>query len=576
MKSCCCPVKIEKGSKGNEGPVGSRGPLGYPGIMGVRGLKGEPGCMGNKGEPGIIGLKGQKGSAGLDGNSGIKGVAGEAGIGITDIQSMDNTLEITYGANDYTVTVGNVKGCDGKQGIPGNAAAKGDLGPRGLTGLKGDDGSSAYVIPNLNYLSLERSPSLFYKNYFEKYDFFSSISTSWSNMTNRNLQFKTTMAINKDYIKNFYLDLDIEDKKKIIKLLLVSYQTNYKKFVYHSPGVMYCNTYLNSMLVTDPATGMYKLKMGGAYTLGNRTSNLNFIISDYLNNFETFDFEAYFNSASLVDNIIEDTLIVPYNHYFTNLPTYVPTTPPTPSTNIDDYVKQNNNIIAMSNTFLVNIRHIPTHSMGPNSITDDKLEFLQNFTGKHRKLERGMLILEIVNPNDNYKVKDVAGDFGISSLSLDKNQAPFYILIVNYFNYQTGYFTTLDIDLQTPKIYENYSFIGCITKGFKIKGYFDFVNEKIRMSMFFNPIVDIGISPIYCGNLPDDQEDGFDYLKDYITGSNVPLACYYNNNNVLFEFIDNLTETTICSNYLKAISGLYDVDTWSPNLYHLTGMNSNN
>ena len=94
--------------------------------------------------------------------------------------------------------------------------------------------------------------------------------------------------------------------------------------------------------------------------------------------------------------------------------------------------------------------------------------------------------------------------------------------------------------------------------------------------MFFNPIVDIGISPIYCGNLPDDQEDGFDYLKDYITGSNVQLAFYYNYDNVLFEFIDNLTETTIDSNYLKAISGLYDFDTITLNLYHLTGMISNN
>jgi len=569
MKSCSCPVKVEKGSKGNEGPMGPRGPLGYPGVMGMRGLKGEPGMLGNKGEPGIIGLKGHKGSSGSDGNSGIKGESGTSGIGITDIQAMGNTLEITYGSGDITVTVDDVKGvkgCEGIQGIPGTASAKGDLGPRGLTGLKGDDGSAAYVIPNLNYLSLERSPSLFYKNYFEKYDFFSSISTSWSNMTNRNLQFKTTMAINKDYIKNFYLDLDIEDKKKIIKLLLVSYQTNYKKFVSHSPGVIYCNTYLDSKLVTDPATGIYKLKMGIAYTLGNRTSDLNFIISDYLNDFETFDFEAYFDSASLVDNIIDDTLIVPYNHYLTTFPT----PPPPPSADINDYVKQNSNYIAMSNIFLVNIRHINS------SITDDKLEFLQNFTGKHRKLERGMLILEIVNPNSNYKVKDVAGDFGISSLGLDEDQAPFYVLIVNYFNNQTGYFTTLDIDLQTPKIYENYSFIGCITKGFKIKGYFDFVNEKIRMSMFFNPIVDIGISPIYCGNLPDDQEDGFDYLKDYITGSNVQLAFYYNHDNVLFEFIDNLTETTIDSNYLKAISGLYDFDTITPNLYHLTGMISNN
>ena len=38
----------------------------------------------------------------------------------------------------------------------------------------------------------------------------------------------------------------------------------------------------------------------------------------------------------------------------------------------------------------------------------------------------------------------------------------------------------------------------------------------------------------------------------------------------------SLTETTIDSNYLKAISGLYDFDTITLNLYHLTGMISNN
>ncbi len=566
MKSCSCQTKNRKGDKGEIGEPGPRGPIGYTGVMGLRGFKGESGCKGLKGETGILGKKGEKGNSGLDGNSGIKGNTGDSGIGITNIESEGQTLQITYGSNDFTITVDNVKGskgCPGEQGIPGNAALKGDTGPRGLTGNKGEPGNFTYVLPNIDYISIEKSPCFFIKEYFTKYNFYPSISNSWTNITNKNLLFDTNMAINKDYIKNFYSDLDLIKKEKIIKLLLVTYQENYKKYYSIFP---YCNTYLDSFLTKEGNTNICKVKLFNNHYLGGRNSNLNFNLSDYIDNFEEFDFIEYYESQSMT-NIINDSIFVPFDNYYrNNIDTSF-----TPG-DVTDYIRQNKNIIAISNTFLINIRHLS------DDISNDKLAFFQNFTGKHRKLERGMLIIEFVNPNSNCTVSNLAPDMGINSLGSDNSLSPTFILIVNYFNSQTGYFSTLNIDLQTPKLYELYPVLGCINKSFGLKGYIDFNNLNIRMSMFFEPIEDIGLNSTYCGNLPEDQQGGMDYIKDPVTNLNVPIGNYYGNNNILFEFLENLQESTYDSNYLKAITGLYDIDTITSSFlqYYLTGMISNN
>ena len=566
MKSCSCSTNFQKGDKGEIGQPGPRGPIGYTGVMGLRGFTGSNGDKGLKGEPGIIGKKGEKGNSGLDGNSGIKGETGSSGIGITNISSMNDSLEITYGSNDYTITVSNVKGvkgCQGDQGIPGTAANKGDTGPRGLTGIKGEPGSFSYMLPNITYLSIEKSPSFFCKDYFTKYNFYPTISSSWLNLTNRNLLFTNNMAINKDYIKNFYIDLDIDKKEKIIKLLLVCYQENYKK---HYGSFQYCNTYLDSILVKESDSNICKIKLFNTYYLGGRSSDLSFNLGEYIDNFEEFDFLQYFESESMI-NIINDSIIVPFGNYYRNNINNSFTPGP-----VTDYIRQNKNMIAISNTFLVNIRHIS------DDISDDKLEFYQNFTGKHRKLEKGMLIIEFVNPNSNCTVSNLASSMGINTLGNDDSLSPTFIFIVNYFNHQTGYFSTLDLHLQTPKLYENFPIIGILNKSLSLKGYFDFDNMNIRMSMFFNPVEDIGINSIYCGNLPEDQENGIDYIKDPITNLNVPIVNYYGNNNILFEFLENLNESSYDSNYLKAITGLYDIDTITTGFlqYYLTGMISNN
>ena len=566
MKSCSYSNKSQKGDKGEIGEPGPRGPIGYTGVMGLRGFPGSSGEKGLKGEPGIIGKKGEKGNPGLDGNSGIKGNTGNSGIGITNITSVSDTLEITYGDNNYTITVSNVKGvkgCQGEQGIPGNAANKGDTGPRGLTGIKGEPGSFSYVLPNIDYVSLEKSPSFYCKDYFLKYNFYPSISNSWNNLTGRNLLFTSNMAINKDYIKNFYLDLELSKKEKLIKLLLVSYQENYKK---HYGTFQYCNSYLDSILVKESDSSICKLKLFNTYYLGGRSSDLSFNLNDYIDNFEDFDFLQYYESESLT-NIINDSIIVPFGNYYRN--NIDNSFSPGPVT---DYIRQNKNMIAISSTNLINIRHIS------DDISDDKLKFYQNFTGKHRKLERGMLIIEFVNPNSNCSISNLASGMGINTLGDDNSLSPKFILIVNYFNHQTGYFSTLDINLQTMKLYEDFPIIGILNKSFSLKGYIDFNNQNIKMSMFFNPIEDIGINSIYCGNLPEDQANGIDYIKDPITNFNVPIANYYGTNNILFEFLENLDESTYDSNYLKAITGLYDIDTITTGFlqYYLTGMISNN
>ena len=528
MKSCSYSNKSQKGDKGEIGEPGPRGPIGYTGVMGLRGFPGSSGEKGLKGEPGIIGKKGEKGNPGLDGNSGIKGNTGNSGIGITNITSVSDTLEITYGDNNYTITVSNVKGvkgCQGEQGIPGNAANKGDTGPRGLTGIKGEPGSFSYVLPNIDYVSLEKSPSFYCKDYFLKYNFYPSISNSWNNLTGRNLLFTSNMAINKDYIKNFYLDLELSKKEKLIKLLLVSYQENYKK---HYGTFQYCNSYLDSILVKESDSSICKLKLFNTYYLGGRSSDLSFNLNDYIDNFEDFDFLQYYESESLT-NIINDSIIVPFGNYYRN--NIDNSFSPGPVT---DYIRQNKNMIAISSTNLINIRHIS------DDISDDKLKFYQNFTGKHRKLERGMLIIEFVNPNSNCSISNLASGMGINTLGDDNSLSPKFILIVNYFNHQTGYFSTLDINLQTMKLYEDFPIIGILNKSFSLKGYIDFNNQNIKMSMFFNPIEDIGINSIYCGNLPEDQANGIDYIKDPITNFNVPIANYYGTNNILFEFLDLL------------------------------------
>ena len=215
--SCGCNKIVLKGCKGDEGPVGPRGPIGYPGVMGLRGLKGDSGHIGEKGQPGLTGAKGEKGRPGIDGNSGIKGESGLPGVGITNIVSNGNDLELTYGANNYTITVSNVKGekgIKGCKGEPGNVEFKGDQGPIGPIGEKGDPGNFSFIVPNNDYIPLERTPSLLNTNMFFKYDFYNNIQTQWQSMTNTNLIFRTHMAINKDYIKNFYCDLDLQKKKK--------------------------------------------------------------------------------------------------------------------------------------------------------------------------------------------------------------------------------------------------------------------------------------------------------------------------------------------------------------------------
>ena len=564
--SCGCNKIVLKGCKGDEGPVGPRGPIGYPGVMGLRGIKGDEGVTGEKGQPGLTGAKGEKGRPGIDGNSGIKGEPGLPGVGITSIVSNGNDLELTYGSNNYTITVSNVKGekgIKGCKGEPGNVAFKGDQGPIGPIGDKGDPGNFSFIIPNNDYVPIERTPSLLATNIFYKYDFYNAIQTQWQSMTNTNLIFQTHMAINKDYIKNFYCDLDINKKEKLIKIFLVSFQENYKKFL-NTSTYLYCNSYLDNILVQDPNTNIYKLKDLTNHYLGGRLSDLSFNIDDYIIDYQNIDFSEYFDTNDIIEMIF-NSIVVPFNNYYINNvdPTFV-------SGPVNSYVRENNNFIALSVNFLVNIRHIDLN------ISDDRLKFYQHFAGKFRKLEKGMLILEFVNPNTAVTIGNVASELGITSLINDDTRAPMYVLIINSYSPQTGYFTTLDTYLQNTVLIENNPILNLLCKSFSIKGYFDFPNEQIRMSMFFHGIEDIGIPPIYCGNLLEDQENGIQYSNDYITNLPVPITNYYGTNNVLFEFLENINTPVIDSNYLKAISGIYKLSTITTNIYYLTGMISNN
>lgn len=108
------------GAPGERGLDGERGPQGDRGLDGANGADGMPGPKGENGERGADGAPGRDGA---DGKNGLHGERGADGVGFS------SAIIDTRGALILTMTdgsirdVGVVKGADGKDAAPHEAAA---------------------------------------------------------------------------------------------------------------------------------------------------------------------------------------------------------------------------------------------------------------------------------------------------------------------------------------------------------------------------------------------------------------------------------------------------------------------
>lgn len=110
-------IIIQKGPRGDRGPMGSRGGPGPAGSRGVSGAQGIPGPVGPAGPAGKNGAPGAIGPTGKTGPTGAPGPAGPAGD----------------------------TGPQGEPGIPGTPGAQGPIGPTGPPGPSAAPGADSTV-----------------------------------------------------------------------------------------------------------------------------------------------------------------------------------------------------------------------------------------------------------------------------------------------------------------------------------------------------------------------------------------------------------------------------------------------
>jgi collagen triple helix repeat protein len=139
-----------QGPKGNTGSSGPAGPQGPSGATGSQGPKGDTGTTGPQGPTGATGTQGPKGDTGATGPQGPQGPQGAPGVTFKGPYDSNQT----YIANDAVGYQGSTYIATGSttDNAPLNSdgtlnsywalvAAKGDTGPQGIQGPKGDTGA---------------------------------------------------------------------------------------------------------------------------------------------------------------------------------------------------------------------------------------------------------------------------------------------------------------------------------------------------------------------------------------------------------------------------------------------------
>ena len=154
-----------QGPQGETGPQGPKGDTGPQGLQGIQGPKGETGPQGEKGETGATGAQGPTGPQGIQG---VPGADGRSFV-IQDVYPTLGELKSAFPeGNEYAyqvsadkniyiwsenesdwVSLGQLQGPQGPQGIQGiqgpkgdtgAAGPKGDTGPQGIQGPQGETG----------------------------------------------------------------------------------------------------------------------------------------------------------------------------------------------------------------------------------------------------------------------------------------------------------------------------------------------------------------------------------------------------------------------------------------------------
>ena len=163
------------GAQGRQGPAGSNGTNGVNGTDGVQGVQGPignqgiPGTSAGRGDQGVQGPSGANGTNGSNGTDGAQGRQGPKGLDGTNGSNGSNGTDGAQGRQgpkgvDGTNGVNGTDGAQGSQGPNGSNGsngtdgAQGRQGPRGsggASGSNGKDGSSVYVVPNVDYVSVD-------------------------------------------------------------------------------------------------------------------------------------------------------------------------------------------------------------------------------------------------------------------------------------------------------------------------------------------------------------------------------------------------------------------------------------
>lgn len=157
------------GPVGPQGEAGVPGPQGSPGIQGLQGLQGIQGPQGDTGQQGpqgIQGVQGPQGDQGIQGPQGIQGNTGDAGTSVTIKGSVASSSLLPANGNTvgdayivdadgdlYTwtgsewVSVGQIVGPQGPQGIQGAQGEQGIQGEQGVQGIQGIQGEPGIEGP---------------------------------------------------------------------------------------------------------------------------------------------------------------------------------------------------------------------------------------------------------------------------------------------------------------------------------------------------------------------------------------------------------------------------------------------
>jgi hypothetical protein len=135
-----------KGDKGDIGAQGVKGDIGYTGSVGPQGLQGIQGPIGNDGPQGVKGDRGDSGtSIRIIGSVQDPSYLPLNADFIGDSYICDSDGDLYNWTGSMFVSVGQIVGPEGPQGLQGPIGLQGIEGPQGIQGVPGADGGSLYI-----------------------------------------------------------------------------------------------------------------------------------------------------------------------------------------------------------------------------------------------------------------------------------------------------------------------------------------------------------------------------------------------------------------------------------------------